>query len=290
MEDSQKQSEITARTAKHVSVSQFYKGAQVQPQYPANAKAEEDPAQRTRVVREDFAYGYAKKTRMYGLVIYVETLWKAGHPEDNVKRPEGINANEWAAAHIVALHNFANGLYQTFCQDPGAKAASSKPHKKTDSSNASEEAPEESTIVCTQQSCPTMTAGSRAEYLWADGRTVRMPTSIPAPKYIYHVLQWLHFELADSGNFPTRDFATYGHSFLSIYAKRCLKRLFRVFAHFRVIHRTALPNDWRKRFDAVLLHMLYFVQEHKYVDSKEFSVLHRVYDDHRKTLKKQVKK
>jgi hypothetical protein len=268
---------MSAREAKHVSVGQFYKGAQVRPQYPTQPTSKEEETPQKTKAREDFGFAYAKKTRMFGLCIYVETLFKAGSPEEAVKRPEGINANEWASAHIVALHNFANSLYREFCEDPDSTSPTSSEKK----------------YICSRKTCPTMTAGSRAEYLWADGRTVRMPTSIPACDYILHVLQWLHYELTDSGNFPRRDFATYGNSFLSVHAKRCFKRLFRVFAHFRAMHYLDMPDggasSWRKRFNAILLHLLCFVQEYKFVDSKEFSVLHRVFDDYQRSLKPKKK-
>ena len=40
------------------------------------------------------------------------------------------------------------------------------------------------TEFCTGESCPTMSAGQRFEYLWADSTSSKRPLKVPAAKYI----------------------------------------------------------------------------------------------------------
>ena len=132
-----------------------------------------------------------------------------------------------------------------------------------------------------------MTAGSKAEYLWADGKTVRQPTSISAPKYIFHVLEWCDYELVESGSFPLRDFADYPDHFISHYVKKMIRRLFRVYAHFRYSHyrERESDDDLGKLFDAYIRHLLLLVQEFKLMESKEISVLLKT-ANHRNHMRK----
>ena len=65
-----------------------------------------------------------------------------------VALPEGEDENEWLAVHTVDFFNEIALLYGTISE------------------------------YCTRDTCPTMSAGARFEYLWADGVNVTKPIKV----------------------------------------------------------------------------------------------------------------
>jgi MOB kinase activator 1 len=59
--------------------------------------------------------------------------------------------------------------------------------------------------ICTQDSCPQMSAGKNVVYLWADGKKVKKPIELSAPEYIEHLLEWVYGQLSDPTIFPQDD-------------------------------------------------------------------------------------
>lgn len=55
---------------------------------------------------------------------------------------------------------------------------------------------------CNEKSCPTMSGGSRYEYLWADGDAYKKPTQLPAPKYIELLMDWIESQINNEHLFP----------------------------------------------------------------------------------------
>ena len=62
-----------------------------------------------------------------------------------VELPAGEDLNEWLAVNTIEFYNEINVLYGIL------------------------------TEFCTAESCPTMSAGPKYEYLWADGHNVKTP-------------------------------------------------------------------------------------------------------------------
>lgn len=88
---------------------------------------------------------------------------------------------------------------------------------------------------CTKTTCPTMSGGSRYEYLWVDGKQYKKPTKLPAPKYIEMLMDWTEEQINNESVFPvSTDVA-----FPTTFEKQCRKiltRLFRVFVHVYIHH------------------------------------------------------
>ena len=270
--------------SKRISVGQYYKETQVAPKY--NLQERNQPLPRTQAqVDRYFEYTFVPKSRLLGVCKFIESVIKASRitvdnngqmqvtaldtseRNKNVLRPESINMNEWIASHIIIFHNYCNSeLYVKHC----SKSLTTMYDVKKEST---EEEEASKGFLCNQYGCPSMTAGSKAEYLWADGKTVKQPTSIPAPKYIYHVLEWTSYELHESGAFPRKDNGPYSDHFLSVTAKRMLRRMFRIFAHFQCHHAEGMGEEEGKLFKAYLRQLVGLVREYKLVDSKEASVL-----------------
>ena len=55
---------------------------------------------------------------------------------------------------------------------------------------------------CDSTSCPTMSGGSRFEYLWADGDKYKKPTALPAPQYISLLMDWIEAQINNDAVFP----------------------------------------------------------------------------------------
>lgn len=55
---------------------------------------------------------------------------------------------------------------------------------------------------CTEESCKTMSGGSRYEYLWADGDKYKKPTKLPAPRYIELLMDWIESQINNEELFP----------------------------------------------------------------------------------------
>lgn len=304
-------SEVTGTSSslsksKHISVAQFYKGTQVAPSY--NTHERNKPS--LPVENKYFEYVFVPKSRLLGVSKFIESVIKAsritveqdmmqlsvssnenGEKNKNVVCPESINLSEWIAAHIILFHNFANTeLYIKYCsKDISAKKASKEKDSQEDSPKDTDEQDKDTDKKCNQFTCPAMTAGNKAEYLWADGKTVKQPTSVPAPKYIYHILEWTSYELNESGAFPRKDNAPYSDNFLSSTARRIIKRLFRVYAHFQYSHLNDMTEQDRKLFEVYLKQLLGLIQEYKLMDPKESSVLIHSHHHHHKKEKKKRK-
>eukprot|EP00850_Spirogloea_muscicola_P021018 SM000233S07989 [mRNA] locus=s233:206296:207656:- [translate_table: standard] len=88
---------------------------------------------------------------------------------------------------------------------------------------------------CTDINCPTMSAGPKYEYRWADGVTVKKPLEVSAPKYVEYLMDWIEAQLDDETIFPQRLGAPFPPNFKDV-VKTIFKRLFRVYAHIYHSH------------------------------------------------------
>lgn len=88
---------------------------------------------------------------------------------------------------------------------------------------------------CTEQSCPTMSGGSRFEYLWADGKNFKKPTPLPARQYISHLMDWIEGQINNQALFPCTSDMPFPKNFAS-HCSKILARLHRVFVHVYIHH------------------------------------------------------
>ena len=89
---------------------------------------------------------------------------------------------------------------------------------------------------CSKASCPTMSAGSRFEYLWADGVAVTKPMKVSAPEYVDFLMTWVEGQINNERLFPTSTATPFPRDFKSI-VSNIFKRLFRgLYSVFTIPH------------------------------------------------------
>ncbi|KAL6045584.1 metal ion binding [Balamuthia mandrillaris] len=112
---------------------------------------------------------------------------------------------------------------------------------------------------CTFKSCPKMTAGSKYDYLWADGKTVVKPISVPAPKYIALLFQWAQKILQEAPDSSSN-------------VKDVTRRLFRVYAHIYHHHLSAFEAMGEMSLlQSSFISFMRFVQNFCLISERELS-------------------
>nr|DAD44270.1 TPA_asm: hypothetical protein HUJ06_002500 [Nelumbo nucifera] len=91
------------------------------------------------------------------------------------------------------------------------------------------------TEFCTPSNCPTMSAGPKYEYRWADGVQIKKPIEVSAPKYVDYLMDWIETQLDDESLFPQKLGTPFPPNFRDV-VKTIFKRLFRVYAHIYHSH------------------------------------------------------
>ncbi|XP_040861343.1 MOB kinase activator-like 1A isoform X1 [Glycine max] len=105
---------------------------------------------------------------------HIDATLGSGNLREAVKLPPGEDINEWLAVNTVDFFNQVNILFGTL------------------------------TEFCTPSNCPSMTAGPKYEYRWADGVTIKKPIEVSAPKYVEYLMDWIESQLDDETIFPQR--------------------------------------------------------------------------------------
>ena len=88
---------------------------------------------------------------------------------------------------------------------------------------------------CTDKACPTMCAGPKYEYRWADGVKVKKPVECSAPRYVDYLLEWVELQVDDEALFPQAPGAPFPKNFPDV-VRKIFTRLFRVYAHIYHSH------------------------------------------------------
>jgi MOB kinase activator 1 len=173
-----------------------------------------------------------------------------GDLRKTVQLPEGEDLNEWIAVNTVHFYNAANMIYGTCAE------------------------------FCTEQSCPTMSAG-RNEYLWKDGQNYKKPTRVSAPVYIDLLLNWVNEQISDPNLFPVEENAKFPRNFMSR-VKDLYKRLFRLYAHLYYSHFEKIASIGAKaHLNTCFKHFVFFILEFKLVDDKGLAPLKNFIDKFR---------
>ena len=119
-----------------------------------------------------------------------------------IQLPKGEELNDWLAVNTIHFFNIASMVYGT-CQE-----------------------------LCT---CPSMSAGAKYQYLWADGIKVTTPQALSAQEYMRHLFDWIEELLTNEQLFPQDDQSTYPDDFEEA-VKTIFKRLFRMYCHIYYSH------------------------------------------------------
>ncbi|MQL70822.1 hypothetical protein Taro_003098 [Colocasia esculenta] len=173
----------------------------------------------------------------------IDATLGSGNLREAVRLPPGEDMNEWLAVNTVDFFNQVNLLYGTL------------------------------TEFCTPDNCPTMTAGPKYEYRWADGVQIKKPIEVSAPKYVEYLMDWIEVQLDDESIFPQKLGTPFPPNFKEV-VKTIFKRLFRVYAHIYHSHfQKILSLKEEAHLNTCFKHFILFTYEFGLVDKKELAPL-----------------
>ena len=171
----------------------------------------------------------------------LEATLGSGDLKGAVKLPPNEDLNEWLAVNIIDFFNQINLLYGSI------------------------------TEFCTPKTCPVMSAGTKYEYLWADGKDIKKPIKVSAPEYADYLMTWVQNILEDETVFPTNDETPFPKNFKQI-VKTIFKRLFRIYAHIYYSHAQEIVDlGVEAHLNTAFKHFYLFIREFDLVDPKEMA-------------------
>ncbi|KAJ6228059.1 mob kinase activator-like 1 [Anaeramoeba flamelloides] len=175
-----------------------------------------------------------------------------GFIQDLIQLPENETLEDWLAVNIVEFYNKILILYEHFSE------------------------------ICTDETCPKMTAGYSYEFFWRENKKIQkfsfvftLPIfhlSLP-PEYISALLDWTSNEINDTELFPIDPEVSFPNNFKKR-VKLMFKRLFRFFAHvyhhhFETVRKAGVDHHLNNCYK----HFLYFILRYKLLTTKELSPL-----------------
>ncbi|KAL2945119.1 MOB kinase activator-like 1A [Bienertia sinuspersici] len=176
---------------------------------------------------------------------HIDATLGSGNLREAVKLPPGEDFNEWLAVnnYLWTFFNQVNILYGTL------------------------------TEFCTSTTCPTMTAGTKYEYRWADGVTIKKPIEVSAPKYVEYLMDWIEAQLDDESLFPQKLGSPFPSNFQDV-VKTIFKRLFRVYAHIYHSHFQKIVSlKEEAHLNTCFKHFVLFTWEFRLIDKGELAPL-----------------
>jgi len=184
-----------------------------------------------------------KDSKRYELHKYAKaTLGSGVDLAEAVQVPKGEDENEWLASNTIDFYNKIGLLYNNVADS------------------------------CTSETCPTMNAGPKYEYLWPDSATNK-PVKTPAPDYVSKLMDWVQTFFDDESIFPSTMDQEFPKNFRDI-LKPIYKRLFRVYAHIYHCHfETVMKMGGEAYLNSSFKHFYYFINQFKLVDVKELQPL-----------------
>ncbi|CAN6324060.1 unnamed protein product [Urochloa humidicola] len=174
---------------------------------------------------------------------HIDATLGSGNLRDAVRLPPGEDLNEWLAVNTVDFFNQVNILYGTLME------------------------------FCTPATCPTMSAGPKFEYRWADGVQIKKPIEVSAPKYVEYLMDWIETQLDDESIFPQKIGTPFPQNFKEV-VKTIFKRLFRVYAHIYHTHfQMIMSLKEEAHLNTCFKHFTLFTWEFKLIDKAELAPL-----------------
>lgn len=132
--------------------------------------------------------------------------------------------------------------------------------------------------------CESMRIGGRWEYLWADGKTIMKPISIPALDYIENVFTWVEANFDDPNIFPEYDGTKRSREFGTV-IKDVFKRLLRVYGHMGVNHHDDLVRvEILDEFDAIFKSFVETSLDLNLIQKASLEPVHRITERWRESL------
>jgi len=168
---------------------------------------------------------------------FVEAALVKGNFNTIVMQPKYVDIMEWVAVNIYDFYTNLNEFYGVLAE------------------------------CCTQQSCPTMSAGSSLNYTWINQD--RKSVNLSAATYVDYVMSWIQTLLDDESVFPTKSGQDFAPSFPAT-VKHVYRQLLRVFAHLyhahyhQILHLRSEPH-----FNSLFAHFLAFGREYELLEMKD---------------------
>jgi len=170
---------------------------------------------------------------------FVEAALVKGNFKTIVMLPKYVDIMEWVAVNIFDFYTNLNEFYGVI------------------------------TECCTQQACPTMSAGQTLSYTWINQD--RKSVNLAAPTYIDYVMTWIQNLLNDEATFPTKAGRDFPKTFPST-VKHVYRQLLRVFAHIYHSHfQQILHLRFEPHFNSLFAHFLSFGREYELLEVKDVS-------------------
>jgi MOB kinase activator 1 len=123
------------------------------------------------------------------------------------------------------------------------------------------------TEFCSPTACPTMSAGQRYEYLWADpSRTTpgSEPLKMSAPEYVDTLMTYIQSRIDDEGTFPAKLGVPFPKGFGGT-VRTIWRRLFRVYAHVYCEHFSVVVGlGLESHLNTSFKHFVLFAKEFEY--------------------------
>ncbi|KAF7138597.1 hypothetical protein RHSIM_Rhsim07G0137800 [Rhododendron simsii] len=213
---------------------------------------------------------------------HIDATLGSGNLREAVRLPPGEDLNEWLAVNSNSLSlshgvNFWACSYIHFVPITNMDKETSKQLfvlvNSVDFFNQVNLLYGTLTEFCTPENCPTMTAGPKYEYRWADGVQIKKPIEVSAPKYVEYLMDWIETQLDDESIFPQRLGAPFPTNFREV-VKTIFKRLFRVYAHIYHSHFQKIVSlKEEAHLNTCFKHFILFTCEFGLIDKKELAPL-----------------
>lgn len=180
---------------------------------------------------------------------HIDATLGTGNIMEAVKLPPGEDLHEWVAVNTVDFYNAISVLYATLEE------------------------------FCTERTCEVMSAGTKYEYLWADGVKVKKPVRLSAPEYINKLFDWIEEQIDDDKIFPQQFGSPFPPNFMDV-TKTIFKRLFRVYAHMYHSHfKQVCGLGAEAHLKTCFKHFIFFTTHYRLVDDKELAPLQELIDE-----------
>ncbi|KAJ1981265.1 MOB kinase activator 1B [Dimargaris verticillata] len=202
-------------------------------------------APRTLVETGANASGFGSK--QYQLRRFAEATLGSNNLRLAVLLPEGEDACEWVAVHIVDFYNQINMIYATIADQ------------------------------CTADSCSVMSASPKYEYHWSDGQQYKKPVRVSAPQYITLLMDWAQKQIGNEQLFPTQAGRPFPPNFLNTTASMMFRRFLRVYAHVYHHHyATCKQRGLEALLNTAFKHFVCFAIHFNLIQAKEFAPVNEI--------------
>jgi MOB kinase activator 1 len=205
---------------------------------------------------------------------HIDATLGSGNLRDAVRLPPGEDLNEWLAVNskphtaYSLLENVK--LFFLLCTNELINAFL---FKAVDFFNQVNILYGTLMEFCTPTTCPTMSAGPKFEYRWADGIQIKKPIEVSAPKYVEYLMDWIEVQLDDESIFPQKLGTPFPQNFREV-VKTIFKRLFRVYAHIYHTHFQKIVSlKEEAHLNTCFKHFTLFTWEFKLIDKAELAPL-----------------